>query len=276
VLKEVWFMKTNNQSTQEQIDKLKPWFHNIHLPDGSQTAPDHFLGDFPSFKWNEISTFIPEDLSGKTVLDIGCNAGFYSIELAKRGAKVIAIDLDPHYLKQAKWVAEKFGLDDKIEFHQMQVYDLASFPKTFDIVWFMGVLYHLRYPLLALDIISQKVKDTLVFQTLTMPGNEITKAPENLEINSRDIMLEQGWPKMAFIENKLADDPTNWWAPNGACIEAMLRSCGFNVESKPGHEIYICKKASGNTSVMQSWNQSEYLSATGQDWKEAVEEKVRK
>jgi tRNA (mo5U34)-methyltransferase len=266
----------NEKSTKQEIDALAPWFHNIHLPDGTQTAPNHFLGDFPLFKWREIEPFIPKDLSGLTALDIGCNAGFYSLELAKRGADVLAIDLDPHYLKQAQWTAKKFGLDDKIEFRQMQVYDLAKLAQQFDVVWFMGVLYHLRYPLLALDIISQKVRGKLIFQTLTMPGEETIKAPDNLGINQREIMLEAGWPKMAFIENKLADDPTNWWAPNGACIEAMLRTCGFNVNHKPGHEIYICEKNTEHPSVMQGWNHSEYLSATGLDWKEAVDEKVKK
>ncbi|MBA3898748.1 MAG: TIGR04290 family methyltransferase [Bacteroidetes bacterium] len=272
-------MENNTNFTQDalilqEIENLNPWFHNIHLPDGSETAPNHFLGDFPTFKWEQVKPHIPENLSGKTVLDIGCNAGFYSIELAKRGADVLAIDLDPHYLKQAKYVAGKFGLDDKITFKQMQVYDLANLQQTFDIVWFMGVFYHLRYPLLALDIIAQKAKKTMIFQTLTMPGKEVVTAPENLEINDRNIMLENGWPKMAFIEHKLNNDPTNWWAPNGACIEAMLRTSGFNISQKPGHEIYICEKNTNAEAVMEGWNNSEYLSAVGKDWKEAVGGKI--
>ena len=111
-------------STEAEIKELAPWFHNIHLPDGSKTAPDHFLGDFPAFKWKNIKAAIPEDLSGWKVLDIGCNAGFYSIELAKRGADVLGIDLDEHYLKQARWTAKQFGLDDKVRFKQMQVLSL--------------------------------------------------------------------------------------------------------------------------------------------------------
>src|ERR1700709_1603183 len=75
---------------------LAPWFHNLHLPDGTETAPNHPLGDFPAFKWAAISQSLPDDLTGMTALDIGCNAGFYSIELARRGAKVTAIDKDPH------------------------------------------------------------------------------------------------------------------------------------------------------------------------------------
>ncbi len=111
---------------QQKIDGFKPWFHNIHLPGGESTAPNHPLGDFPAFKWKQLSVHLPEDMSGMTVLDIGCNAGFYSIECAKRGAKVTAVDIDNHYLNQAKWVAKLFELEHSIAFHQLQVYDLVQ------------------------------------------------------------------------------------------------------------------------------------------------------
>ena len=70
-----------------KITELAPWLQNIHLPDGSQTAPDHFLGDFPAFKWEKIKNAVPEDLNGTRVLDVACNAGFYSLELANGGHK---------------------------------------------------------------------------------------------------------------------------------------------------------------------------------------------
>lgn len=259
---------------ENQVEKLRPWFHNIHLPDGTQTNPDHFLGDFPAFKWEELKSELPKNLNGKTVLDIGCNAGFYSIELAKRGARVTAVDLDPHYLKQAQWAAKQWKLADKIEFRQWQIYDLARLNRKYDIIWFMGVFYHLRYPLLALDIISEITKEMLVFQTLTMPGEDVLQPEEDYHIHDRDKMLEEGWPKMAFIEKKLNDDPTNWWAPNKAGIESMLRSSGFKITSQPGHEIYICKPDSYNPGVIKQWNRSEFLSATGQEWRSTFREKV--
>jgi tRNA (mo5U34)-methyltransferase len=268
---------TNSISIQKQIDSLKPWFHNLHLSDTIETFPDHFLGDFPNFKWKEIAPGIPENLSGKKVLDIGCNAGFYSFELAERGAEVLGIDVDEHYLKQARWAADIKGLKDRTHFRQMQVYDLANLEEEFDIVWFMGVFYHLRYPLLALDIISRKCTDLLVFQTLSMPGANDTKLnTDDRYINDRDDLLKDEWPKMAFIEKKFAGDPTNWWLPNAAAIEAMIRSIGFKVIKRPGHEIYICKKDPENVSTLDTWNYSEYLSAIQRDWKEAVEEKTKK
>ena len=228
----------------DELRALAPWFHNLHLPDGRQTAPDHPLGDFPAFKWAQIETVLPEDMRGMRALDIGCNAGFYSVALARRGAQVLGIDVDPHYLRQAEWARDRFGLDEKqFSLAQMQVYDLARLPDTFDVVLFLGVLYHLRYPLLALDVVAEKVDELLILQTLTMPGEEVFAAPDDLRLDERDRMLEPGWPKMAFIERRLEDDPTNWWAPNRACMEAMLRSAGLDPLHSPGHEIVVARRA---------------------------------
>ena len=71
---------------EQQVRQLGDWFHNIDLF-GVPTAPDHFLGDFPNVKWQHVAAAIPQDLSGAEVLDIGCNGGFYSIEMKRRGAK---------------------------------------------------------------------------------------------------------------------------------------------------------------------------------------------
>jgi tRNA (mo5U34)-methyltransferase len=227
-----------------ELRALAPWFHNLHLPDGRQTAPDHPLGDFPAFKWAQIEASLPEDMRGLRALDIGCNAGFYSLALARRGAHVLGIDVDPHYLRQAEWARGRFGLDKtRLALVQMQVYDLARLADTFDVVLFLGVLYHLRYPLLALDLVAEKVDELLVLQTLTMPGEEVVSPPDDLRLHERDRMLEAGWPKMAFIERRLEDDPTNWWAPNRACVEAMLRSAGLDPVGSPGHEIVVARRA---------------------------------
>lgn len=234
------FISNPRTPLEKKIYSIGPWFHNLHLPDGTQTAPNHPLGDFPFFKWKKISEAIPKSLKGWKVLDIGCNAGYYSFELAKRGASVTGIDLDEHYLRQARWAARQFNLESRVRFRKMQIYDLAYSTDTYDMVLFMGVFYHLRYPLLALDIVTQKFKKLLIFQTLTMPGEDVMKPVEDLPIERRDMMQEAGWPKMAFIENSLAGDYTNWWAPNHAAVEAMLRSSGLKVLRRPDHEVYLC------------------------------------
>ena len=221
---------------------LAPWFHNLHLPGGRRTAPDHPLGDFPAFKWREIAPHLPDDLGGARALDIGCNAGFYSFELARRGADVLAVDVDEHYLRQARWAADEFELSERVAFRRCGVYELGELGESdFDVVLFLGVLYHLRHPLLALDVVSGLVGGTLVVQTLTMPGDERLDTPPDLSIEERDELTRPGWPAMAFVEHELAGDPTNWWAPNAACVEAMLRSCGLRIRAHPGHEIWLCE-----------------------------------
>src|SRR5215211_7099064 len=96
----------STEQIQQRVEELGEWFHNLNLG-GVQTAPEHFLGDYPQTKWQQFSFAIPEDLSGKSVLDIGCNGGFYSIQMKRRGAeRVVAIDTDEKYLDQARFAAK--------------------------------------------------------------------------------------------------------------------------------------------------------------------------
>src|SRR6185312_8785154 len=180
-------------------DSLAPWFHNLHFPDGSQTAPEHPLGDFPAVKWRQIAPFIESNLSGWKVLDIGCNAGFYSFELARRGAQVTAVDIDSHYLRQARWAAGEYGLQDRVAFRQGSIYELAGSGEHYDLVCFLGVLYHLRHPLLALDVVRGVTGGRMILQTLTMPGEEVLAPPESIGLGERELMRAPGWPLMAFI-----------------------------------------------------------------------------
>lgn len=222
---------------------LGPWFHNLHLPDGSQTAPHHPLGDFPAMKWEQISPHLPKRLDGWTVLDIGCNSGFYSIELAKRGAEVTGIDIDPHFLRQARWAAGIHGLEHRITLRQAGVYDLARWDHDYDLVLFLGVFYHLRYPALGLDLAVERARRLFLFQTLTMPGDGEYETPDDQDFDDRSALLDPSWPKLAFIEKSLAGDPTNWWVANHAGVVSLLRSAGLAVVSRPGHEIYLCEPA---------------------------------
>lgn len=228
-------------SRHEQIAALGPWFHNLHLPDGSQTAPGHPFGDFPMFKWRQLASAIPEDLQGWSALDIGCNAGFYSFELARRGARVLGVDVEPLYLSQARWAARELELDQQVDFIEGDVYRLLNSRSRYDLVWFTGVFYHLRYPTLALDLVRRATARLMIFQSMTMPGKPAEPVPANLPLEQREAMLAETWPKMAFVEHSVATDDSNWWVPNAACVEAMLRSAGFEVISRPEHEFYVCR-----------------------------------
>jgi tRNA (mo5U34)-methyltransferase len=228
------------QQIRQRIQELGSWFHNLDLR-GVKTAPAHFLGDYPNVKWHHFSSAIPKDLKGASVLDIGCNAGFYSMEMKRRGAgRVLAIDSDETYLEQARFAFEVNEME--IELRQMSVYDVAQLNERFDWVLFMGVFYHLRHPLLALDMLQEHVvKDWLVFQSMQRGADDVDALKDDYPFEEKSIFESPGFPKMYFIEQNYSHDPSNWWIPNRACTEAMLRSSGFEIIQRPEEEIYICR-----------------------------------
>jgi tRNA (mo5U34)-methyltransferase len=235
---------------EAKIRALGPWFHNLVL-DGIPTAPDHPLGDYPSHKFHRFAAALPDDMRGKTVLDIGCNAGFYAFEMKRRGAeRVVAIDSDPRYLAQAQLAAEVLGL--RIELRQLDVYRVAELGERFDLVIFMGVLYHLRHPLLALDLLfDHVVGDRLLFQSMLRGPTEIAPVAKDYPFDQTAIFERPGHPAMWFVEHSYAGDWTNWWIPNRAAVEAMLRSSGFVIETHAEDEVYLCRRGE------QRWRESE-------------------
>lgn len=235
--------KVRDAELQRRIEALAPWFHNMDL-NGIPTAPDHFLGDYPGSKFERFAPHLPKSLAGKSVLDIGCNAGFYSIEMKRRGAeRVVGIDSDDRYLAQAELASEVLGYDD-IEFRKLDVYDVGALGETFDLVIFMGVLYHLRHPLLALDLIREHVAgDMMLFQSMQRGSRNVLELDEDYEFSETDLFFESSYPKLHFVERHYAGDWTNWWIPNRACSEAMLRASGFSVDQRIEDEVYLCRVA---------------------------------
>lgn len=225
---------------ERRIRQLGDWFHNIDLM-GIPTAPHHFLGDFPSVKWQHIADSIPQDLSGAQVLDIGCNGGFYSIEMKRRGARrVLGIDVDDRYLDQARFAAQILALE--IEFEKRSVYEVEHIAGQFDYVFFMGVFYHLRYPLFALDQVVKKIvpQGRLVFQSMLRGSDEVKQWQDNYLFWDTRMFGDPAFPAMYFIEHSYANDQTNWWIPNRASAEAVLRSSGLEIVDHPEAETWIC------------------------------------
>lgn len=224
---------------QARIAELGDWFHNMELG-GVWTAPGHFLGDYPRCKWRAFEHALPARLDGNTVLDVGCNGGFYSLEMKRRGAaRVLGIDEDEGYLAQARFAAEVCGLE--VEFERLSVYDVGRLGQRFDLVIFMGVLYHLRHPLLALDLLREHVvRDLFLFQSMLRGGLEVEAVDEDYPFEEKQQFDAPTYPKLHFVEQRYAADPTNWWVPNKACVEAMLRSSGFVIEANPEPEVYLC------------------------------------
>jgi tRNA (mo5U34)-methyltransferase len=156
---------------------------------------------------------------------------------------VLGIDSDERYLAQARLASEILEFDN-IEFAKLDVYDIAALGEKFDLVIFMGVLYHLRHPLLALDLIREHVAgDLLLFQSMQRGSPYVLKLEDDYEFAETGVFFESSFPKLHFIEHEYARDWTNWWVPNRACTEAMLRSAGFRIDGQIEEEVYLCSVA---------------------------------
>jgi tRNA (mo5U34)-methyltransferase len=220
----------------QRVEELGPWFHNYELASGVWTNPSgRFPGiEYPLERWRLIEQFLPE-LEGKSCLDVGCSSGFFSLKLKEMGAAyVLGVDFEqqPQAIEQSQFAARTLGLD--VEFRNMSAYDLGTLQRKFDLVLFMGVFYHLRHPLVALEAIHSLCGGTLIFQTITTPhqGNlsgldrTITT---NVDLHS-STLLETQFPALRFLEGALNGDLSCWFIPNVQAVAAMLRVCGF----KPG------------------------------------------
>jgi tRNA (mo5U34)-methyltransferase len=231
----------DKDALEKQIASLGQWFHNIDIF-GVPTAPAHFLGDYPNIKWKHLQHAFPEDMKGASVLDIGCNAGFYSIGLKRRNAgRVLGLDVDDRYLNQGRFAAKTLGLD--IEFQKSSVYEVDQVSGQFDWVLFLGVFYHLRYPLLALDKVVTKIKPggKLVFQTMLRGSRRQHTAKDDYDFWQENVFAEPDFPCAYFIEKSYSHDPTNWFIPNRSGAEAMLRSAGLEIVEHPEPETWVCQ-----------------------------------
>ena len=131
----------------------------------------------------------------------------------------------------------------RIELRKMSVYQVGELRERFDLVLFMGVLYHLRHPLLALDLLHEHaVGGLMVFQSLLRGSVEAGPVSADYPFSEREIFERADFPKLFFIENSYSSDHTNWWIPNRAAAEAMLRSSGFEIVDHPEDEIFICRR----------------------------------
>lgn len=194
----------NEEEIRARASRIN-WFHNFELIPGVFTN-----GHAPTREEDRGALFhIPLDLSGKRVLDIGCADGYFTFLAETRGANVVAIDAWP---QQGFFFAHEVR-GSKAEFHRMDIYDLQ--PDTFgafDIVFFMGVYYHLKNPILALERIASVTREMAIIESQII-----------------DLEPGQGEAFSRFYEHDdlAPGDPTNWWAPNVPCLLQTVRAAGF-------------------------------------------------
>jgi tRNA (mo5U34)-methyltransferase len=204
---------TDPSIIREMIATRTHWYHQIELGPGITTPGTHNsrLGlDYLD------GLGLPADCSGKRVLDIGCMDGFFAFELERRGADVVGLDYASPDFTGFSIAARVLG--SGVEHRTANVYDLTPDTfGTFDIVLFLGVLYHLRNPMLAFDRIREVITDGgLLFVE--------TQLPTDPAVNDSDVPMWQYFPR-----STLHQDGTNKWAPNPAGLRAVIEECEFEV-----------------------------------------------
>ncbi|MGH9846518.1 MAG: DUF1698 domain-containing protein [Blastocatellia bacterium] len=181
------------------------WWHSIDLGDGRVTPGVHKIEELRD---NYARFHLPDDLRGKRVLDVGAWDGFYTFEAERHGAEVVAVDV----WRPETFFEAKRALNSRAEHHEMSVYELDHDKLgAFDIVFFMGVLYHLKHPLLGLERVCEMTRDFAIVET-----------------HAVDNIFDTSLPVMEFYEvDALAGQYDNWWGPNCECVVQMLRAAGF-------------------------------------------------
>ena len=239
-----------------ELKKLEPWFHRIDLGGGVYTKTETVMGepvDHPLAPWQTIQKLLPRDLSNKTLLDVGCNAGFYAFEAKRRGARrVLGVDGQRQHVRQALFVRKVLGLE--AEFRRLNVYELN--PRTmgqFEITLALGLLYHLKHPILALENLFRVTKELLIVETAIMPGPR-TPASFTHSFGSAEAVLHP----LVYVENPpdAKEQIFNWFLPSIEALLALLRDTGFAevdlVEAKEDRAVVVCRKAPGETTAQDT------------------------
>jgi tRNA (mo5U34)-methyltransferase len=208
----------DNQRQVERLSKLG-WYHSMELPDGTVIQGHQSLEQ----QRRRVEQFhIPQDLHGKRVLDIGAWDGWFSFEMERRGAQVLAVDS----AKNTRLLEAKNILGSKIDYHIADICRLTYRDVgTFDIVLFLGVLYHVKHPVLALENVCGMTRDFACIESFISDPD-----PASL-------------PVMEYYETtELRGQLDNWVGPNVACLKAFCRTAGFarvHFESTLGERAHV-------------------------------------
>jgi tRNA (mo5U34)-methyltransferase len=214
-------MVREHDSLKEKIGSLS-WYHQIDFGNGLISPGVASIEVLAA----QADVYFRDGMAGKTMIDIGCWDGFNSVEASKRGAtRVLATD-------QFAWSDKCWGsrqcfelarehIAPNIDAQVADVFDLTpETVGTFDVVLFAGVFYHLRHPFLALERVSKLAKEMMIVET---------------HVDA----LDEPRPAMIFYPgSECANDNTNWWGPNLACVEAMLKDVGFPKVEYTAHPIH--------------------------------------
>jgi tRNA (mo5U34)-methyltransferase len=215
------------QELAEQVERLRPWFHAIELPHGVWTKRESAgtePADHPAGTWDFVRRHLPPDLAGKSVLDVGCGAGFYSVQAKRLGAaRVVGVDARQHEIRQALLVRRALGLD--IELRRQSVYRLSPARLgRFDVVFALGLIYHLKHLVLALEKLYSVTDGLLIVETEVLP-----EVAEPFQDAARAALAGRPLHPLAFVHNEqgIEEAVANWFVPSPGTARALLRAAGF-------------------------------------------------
>jgi tRNA (mo5U34)-methyltransferase len=235
-------LKTREE-VEREMQALGWWYQHFEFPNGVRTGTGREPGYDAMARWMLIEPFVPGDLKGKSVLDLGGNAGFFSIQMKLRGAgRCVLVDPFVEFVSQAKFAAEQFGVQIVNCTEDAHIYCLTT-EERFDYVLFLGLLYHLKYPGLVLDRLAEMTMERIFIQSNILGEiREASSQKRDYERGKEDHILEDpNFPKCCFIEHMYNGDPTNWWLPNSAAFKAMVRSAGLKIIDCPHPHIIIAE-----------------------------------
>jgi tRNA (mo5U34)-methyltransferase len=202
-----------------ELEERVGWYQDIDLGSGIHTKSRVLWGeaiDHPRQRWGNLSSAVPADLTGKSVLDIGCNAGYLALEAKKRGADyVLGIDVREGYIEQGRFCADVLGLD--VDFQQLSIYDLDTVKRQFDLVFFVGILYHCKYLSTAVEKVASVSGGTVIVESAIDP-------------------MESDVPYVRFIRSSRYAGPRaegsgrlpGHWHPNMTAMEDLFYEVGFS------------------------------------------------
>jgi tRNA (mo5U34)-methyltransferase len=228
---------------ENDVRRLGWWYQCFELLGGVMTSPGRPPAYYPETRWKLLEPFVPEDLTGKTVLDVGGNAGYFSLQMARRGAKRCTL-IEPfeEFAAQARYVAGAFACPIDVIVEDVHTWCLTN-DARFDYVVFLGLFYHLKYPGIVLDRLAEMTGELMLFQSHVVGEETLTYEPRGdyKPGEDDDVLKDQLFPRMAFIENLYNGDPTNWWVPNATALEPLVRSAGMKVVARPHPQLLVAK-----------------------------------
>jgi tRNA (mo5U34)-methyltransferase len=236
-------MDTDTQAALNELDSLGWWYQHFQLPNGLWTGDGAEPAYLPERRWEMIAPFVPGDLSGKTVLDLGGNAGYFSIQMKRRGAaRCVLVDPFEEFLRQAEFSARQFKVQIDIVCEDAHTYCLST-EERFDYVLLLGLLYHLKYPGIVLDRAAEMTRERIYVATAVIgpEADDFAKKRNYERLTDDDLLLNPGFPKLVFVEERYNNDPTNWWLPNHSALPAMMRSAGLRVIARPHSHVLVAE-----------------------------------